>query len=57
MWDTYIEKNNGNLDEVIRKFLEETINDFLQTELTSFLEHEPYNRKGFNPGNSRNGSY
>lgn len=45
------------MDEVIRKLLEEAINDLLQVELTSFLEYEPYDRKGFNSGNSRNGSY
>lgn len=33
------------------------INELLQNELSAFLGYEPYDRNGFNSGNSRNGHY
>lgn len=33
------------------------MNDLLQAELSAFLGYEPYDKLGYNSGNSRNGSY
>lgn len=46
-----------DLDEVFRQHLETAINDLMHEELSSFLGYEPYDRQGFNSGNSRNGHY
>ncbi|WP_350303135.1 IS256 family transposase [Pediococcus acidilactici] len=46
-----------NLKEVFRKQLQDTLNTLLQAELTSILGYDPYDRQGFNSGNSRNGQY
>ena len=37
--------------------LETAMNDLLQAELSAFLGYEPYEKVGYNSGNSRNGSY
>ena len=37
--------------------LETAMNDLLQAELSAFLGYEPYDKLGYNSGNSRNGSY
>ena len=44
-------------DEFFRTFLETAMNDLLQAELSAFLGYEPYDKLGYNSGNSRNGSY
>ncbi|MCE2309272.1 transposase, partial [Streptococcus thermophilus] len=44
-------------DEFFRTSLEIAMNDLLQAELSAFLGYEPYNKLGYNSGNSRNGSY
>lgn len=49
--------SNGDLKEVFRKQLQDTLNTLLQAELTSVLGYDPYDRQGFNSGNSRNGQY
>ncbi|MGP4074239.1 IS256 family transposase [Piscibacillus sp. B03] len=46
-----------DIEEVFRKHLEAAINSLLKHELTVFLDYEPYDREGFNSGNSRNGVY
>ncbi|HHJ9875312.1 TPA: transposase, partial [Streptococcus pyogenes] len=33
------------------------MNDLLQVELSAFLGYEPYEKEGYNTGNSRNGTY
>ena len=49
--------SHGDLREVFRTQLENTLNVLLQTELTTILGYNPYEREGFNTGNSRNGQY
>lgn len=44
-------------DEFFRTSLETAMNDLLQAELSAFLGYEPYDKLGYNSGNSRNGSY
>ena len=44
-------------DEFFRTSLETAMNDMLQAELSAFLGYEPYDKLGYNSGNSRNGSY
>ena len=44
-------------DEFFRTSLETAMNDLLQSELSAFLGYEPYDKLGYNSGNSRNGSY
>ncbi|SER20245.1 transposase, partial [Piscibacillus halophilus] len=46
-----------DIQEVFRQHLESAVNQLLKNELTAFLDYEPYDRKGFNSGNSRNGTY
>ena len=33
------------------------MNDLLQAELSAFLGYEPYDKVGYNSGNSRNGNF
>lgn len=44
-------------DKFMRTQLEEGLNLLLESELTAFLGYNPYDRNGWNSGNSRNGSY
>ena len=44
-------------DKFMRTQLEEGLNLLLKSELTAFLGYNPYDRNGWNSGNSRNGSY
>ena len=37
--------------------LETAMNDLLQAELSAFLGYEPYEKVGYNSGNSRNGNF
>lgn len=46
-----------DIQEVFRQHLEKAVNQLLHHELSVFLDYEPYDRKGFNSGNSRNGVY
>ena len=46
-----------DIDEIFRTSLETAMNDLLQAELSAFLEYEPYDKVGYNSGNSRNGTY
>ena len=46
-----------DIDEFFRTSLETAMNDLLQAELSAFLGYEPYDKVGYNSGNSRNGSY
>ena len=46
-----------DIDEFFRTSLETAMNDLLQAELSAFLEYEPYDKVGYNSGNSRNGTY
>ncbi|WP_281165762.1 transposase [Liquorilactobacillus sicerae] len=47
--------SNGDVKELFRQQLETAINQILQAELTALLGYDPYDRNGFNSGNSRNG--
>ena len=47
--------SNGDVKELFRQQLETAINHNLQAELTALLGYDPYDRSGFNTGNSRNG--
>ncbi|WP_010500285.1 IS256 family transposase, partial [Ligilactobacillus acidipiscis] len=49
--------SNGDVKELFRQQLETAINHILQAELTALLGYDPYDRSGFNTGNSRNGQY
>jgi putative transposase len=46
-----------DITEIFREHLERAVNQLLQLELREFLDYDKYDRKGFNSGNSRNGSY
>ncbi|WP_040513800.1 IS256 family transposase [Gracilibacillus halophilus] len=46
-----------DIEEVFRRHLETAINQLMKHELTAFLNYEPYDPKGMNSGNSRNGYY
>ena len=46
-----------DIDEFFRSSLETAMNDLLQAELSAFLGYEPYDKVGYNSGNSRNGMY
>ena len=46
-----------DIDECCRSSLETAMNDLLQAELSAFLGDEPYEKVGYNSGNSRNGIY
>lgn len=46
-----------DIDEFCRTSLETAMNDLLQAELSAFLGSEPYEKVGYNSGNSRNGTY
>ncbi|OCX05229.1 IS256 family transposase [Streptococcus dysgalactiae subsp. equisimilis] len=43
--------------EFFRSSLETAMNDLLQVELSAFLGYGPYDKAGYNTGNSRNGAY
>ena len=46
-----------DIDEFFRTSLETAMNDPLQAELSALLGYEPYEKVGYNSGNSRNGTY
>ena len=46
-----------DIDEFFRTSLETAMNDLLQAELSAFLGYEPFDKVGYNSGNSRNGTY
>jgi len=49
--------NNVPVEELFRSELENAVNQLLVAELDSFLDYEKYSVKGYNSGDSRNGSY
>lgn len=49
--------NQDKLNNLINSQLEQIINDLLESELTAFLGYNPYEKAGWNSGNSRNGCY
>ena len=46
-----------DIDEFFRTSLETAMNDPLQAELSALLGYEPYDKVGYNSGNSRNGNF
>ncbi len=46
-----------SIDQIICSELQEQINYLLKTELTAFLDYDKHDVRGYNSGNSRNGSY
>ena len=46
-----------DIDEFFRTSLETAMNDLLQAELSALLGYEPYDKVGYNSGNSRNGNF
>ena len=46
-----------DIDEFLRYSLETAMNDLLPAELSAFLGYEPYDKVGYNSGNSRNGNF
>ncbi|HGD4397582.1 MULTISPECIES: IS256-like element ISSdy3 family transposase [Streptococcus] len=46
-----------DIDDFFRQSLETAMNELLQAELSAFLGYEPYEKSGYNTGNSRNGTY
>ena len=46
-----------DIDEFFRTSLETAMNDLLKAELSALLGYEPYDKVGYNSGNSRNGTY
>ena len=46
-----------DIDEFFLTSLETAMNGLIQAELSAFLGDEPYEKVGYNSGNSRNGIY
>ena len=49
--------NQDKINDLFRQKLRQAVNDLLESELTAFLGYNPYERDGWNTGNSRNGAY
>ena len=49
--------NQDKINDLFRQRLQQAVNDLLESELTAFLGYNPYERDGWNTGNSRNGAY
>ena len=49
--------NQDKINDLFRQKLQQAVNDLLESELTAFLGYNPYERDGWNTGNSRNGAY
>lgn len=49
--------NQDKINDVLREQISQTVNDLLESELSAFLGYDPYERDGWNTGNSRNGAY
>lgn len=49
--------NQDKINDLFRQKLQRAVNDLLESELTTFLGYNPYERDGWNTGNSRNGAY
>lgn len=49
--------NQDKINDLFRQKLHQAVNDLLESELTAFLGYNPYERDGWNTGNSRNGAY
>ena len=49
--------NQDKLNETLRNLMQSALNELLESELTAFLGYNPYERDGWNSGNSRNGAY
>lgn len=49
--------NQDKTNDLFRQKLQQAVNDLLESELTAFLGYNPYERDGWNTGNSRNGAY
>lgn len=49
--------NQGKINDLLRDQIAQTVNDLLESELSAFLGYNPYERDGWNTGNSRNGAY
>lgn len=49
--------NQDKINDLFRQKLQWAVNDLLESELTAFLGYNPYERDGWNTGNSRNGAY
>lgn len=49
--------NQDKINGLFRQKLQQAVNDLLESELTAFLGYNPYERDGWNTGNSRNGAY
>ena len=46
-----------DINDFFRSSLETAMNDLLKVELSALLGYEPYDKVGYNSGNSRNGTY
>lgn len=49
--------NQDKINDLFKQKLQRAVNDLLESELTAFLGYNPYERDGWNTGNSRNGAY
>lgn len=49
--------NQEKLNDLLCKLMQTALNELLESELTAFLGYDPYERDGWNSGNSRNGAY
>lgn len=49
--------NQDKINDLFRQKLQQAVNDLFESELTAFLGYNPYERDGWNTGNSRNGAY
>lgn len=49
--------NQDKINDLLRDQIAQTVNDLLESELSAFLGYNPYERDGWNTGNSRNGAY
>ena len=48
--------NQDKVNDFLRKEIQTAVNQLLEAELTAFLGYNPYERDGWNTGNSRNGA-
>src|SRR5699024_5966349 len=49
--------DQDKINDLFRQQIQRAVNDLLESELTAFLGYNPYERDGWNTGNSRNGAY
>ena len=49
--------NQDKTNDLLRNEIRQAVNDLLEAKLTALLSYDPYDKSGWNSGNSRNGIY